>query len=135
MLSRSFDLKKFTELTKDKLEKVIKGSMSDLCEAVIMDTPVDTGRLRGNWYPAINEYSLKEDWKHFDKIGTDTVQKANNMIEKVEIGDKFTMSNNLVYAPIIEYTGHSKIKAPRGMVRINLVKFNSIVKKRVRELK
>ena len=132
MLEKSFDLSKFANLTKDKIEKIAKESIIELNENVAMTTPVDTGRLRYNWYPAINRY-ITTTSKNTDKTGIKVKAKIRGVMTKFKLGDTVTMTNALPYALRIEYTGHSRIKAPKGMVRINLAKFSQIVDKNVRK--
>jgi hypothetical protein len=128
-----FKVEDFVGMTKQAIEDVAKGTIRDLCKAIIDDTPVDTGRLRGNWQPDLNGFKDKASLINYDKTGA-TIAKVDRVLSAFEIGDTFTMTNNLIYAPIIEYTGHSK-KAPRGMMRINLSKFNQFVIDNIRKQK
>ncbi len=56
----SLDLSKFANMAEDKMEKVVKKSFIGLSSDVIRDTPVDSGRLRNNWFPDVNKFSNSE---------------------------------------------------------------------------
>ena len=55
-MSFVLDLSKFTNLTEDKLEKVVKKTFIDLSKGIIKDTPVRSGRAKGNWQFSINKF-------------------------------------------------------------------------------
>ena len=57
----NLSMEKFAEKTLDKLEVGFKKVAFGLSEDIIMATPVDSGRARGNWFPEINSFSTKED--------------------------------------------------------------------------
>lgn len=132
-MSLTLDLSKFKKLSREKMKKVVTKTSIDLGQAVVMGTPVDTGRLRGNWMPSLNAYdaSTTDDT---DKSGTETSLRIETKFKGYKIGDTLTMSNNLPYAVPIEY-GHSKIKAPKGMVRVNITKFQKFVNAAARGIK
>ena len=59
------------------------------------------------------------------------------MREKVKgfkLGDQLTLTNNLDYAFDIEFNVGSPRKAPRGMVRINVVRWQEHLDKAARSL-
>ena len=130
-MSITLDLSKFANLSEDKLKAVVSKTAIDLGQAVIADTPVDSGRLKGNWMPAVNGYD-NSTTEATDKGGDSTSARVEAKFSWYKVGDTLTMSNNLPYAYPIEFLGHSKIKAPRGMVRINVLKFQKFVNKNAR---
>lgn len=104
-------------------ERLVRGTLIDLGSRIILDTPVRTGRLRGNWNISLNYVS--ED----SSENTNMALPMANLIRetnKLEIGELFYMSNNLVYAMPIEF-GHSK-RHPRGMLRVNVRKFAEAIR-------
>ena len=125
-MSLTLDLSKFTDLTEKKLEAVVSKTAIDLGQAVVMSTPVDSGRLRGNWMPEVNDYATSTTEKA-DKGGGLSISRIQSKFKGYKVGDTLTMSNNLPYAYPIEFLGHSKRKAPAGMVRINVRKFQKFV--------
>ena len=122
-----------------------------------MRTPVDTGRLRGNWQATINNPANASLIKT-DKSGGRTRSKVKSTIKKIKIGDTYYFINNLVYAQVVEYGLYPKLVkhkthqrnlkdpkyrrmrswsgfstlAPDGMVRITLNEFRQIVKQAVK---
>ena len=125
-MSFSLDLSRFTKLTEDKMETIVKKSFIGLSVDIIKDTPVDSGRLRNNWFPAINKYSaVKTD--NIDKSGSVAISNVTSLSTRYKLGDTITLTNNLPYASRIEFLGWSKLKAPKGMVRINVTKWQKIV--------
>ena len=117
--------KNINDLTTKKMETVIKKTVFDLTSAIIANTPVDTGRARANWQVSLN--TPKEDkLDALDKSGNVTISKANDKILNNKVPTTYYITNNLPYIMRLEY-GWSK-QSPAGMVRINLLKFNQILK-------
>ncbi len=50
----AIDLKKFGEVTREQAQVIFQKIAIDLDTRVVLGTPVDTGRARGNWFPSIN---------------------------------------------------------------------------------
>lgn len=132
-MSFSLDLSKFAGLTEKKLETVVKKTFIGLSADIIRDTPVDKGRLRANWQPAVNKFdtSTTED---SDKNGNETISKVTNESNQYKLGDTLTLANNLPYAKRIEFEGWSK-KAPAGMVRKNIIRWQTHLDEQARKLK
>lgn len=84
---------------------------------VIRETPVDTGRLRGNWQSALNV--PKDDQLQVQDVsGSGSISNAENTLNKLKLGNIFWFTNNLPYARRIE-EGWSQ-QAPQGMLRRNV---------------
>ncbi len=130
----NLSMEKFAEKTLDKLEVGFKKVAFGLSEDIIMATPVDSGRARGNWFPEINTFSNQED-NNADGSGSVAVNKVASKTRALKLGQTFTLTNNLPYIVRLEYglyplnskgsktiSGFST-QAPQGMVRINLIKW------------
>ena len=122
-MSFSGDIEKFSKGSIETADKIRREFILKLFSAVIKDTPVDTGRLRGNWFPKVGSPSREKK----------ETAKENESIPRIpgnlgKFGDTVYMSNNLDYAAGIEYEGRSRIKAPAGMVRINIARSGTILK-------
>jgi hypothetical protein len=118
----------FGQGTMAKVEKIRRGVVLKLFGAVIMDTPVLTGRLRGNWQCSEGTPVL-DALDSVDPNGGPTVAMMNQVVEKSKGGDvAMFLTNNLPYAARIEYDGWSHTKQPEGMVRKNVVRFNGLIK-------
>jgi len=132
-MSRGFgwDVAFFTAKTVDKMNKVIRMSAYDLFSAIVLETPVDKGVLRNNWFATIGSHST-ETTKRGAPTGAATNNSINEVLKRVKLDDIIYLSNNLAYAIPIEYDGHSG-KAPNGMVRVNTVRWETIVANNVRK--
>lgn len=97
-----------------KTEQQIRAALFKVAELTIRATPVDTGRARGNWQASINKPIL-QTLKRNDKSGAGRIKRAQAVIDKVQIGNTFFLTNNLPYALRLEF-GWSK-QAPTGMLR------------------
>ena len=47
----------FSAKAQEKVLKIFKKSVIDLTSDIISDTPVDTGRLKNNWFPCVGAAS------------------------------------------------------------------------------
>jgi hypothetical protein len=95
-------------------------------EGIIGDTPVDTSRLKSNWQtttgsPASSSKILMDD-------GQTALSELGSTLESADLEETIYETNNLDYGPKIEFEGGSPRKAPKGMVRINLMKAPRIFK-------
>ncbi|ANT45259.1 tail component [Xanthomonas phage Xoo-sp2] len=128
MASFQGQLRGFGIKTLDRIDKVRRASVLELFKLVIFATPVDTGRLRGNWQTTINSPASAA-------IGRDDPGGAAAMAEAVanlgSIVDVVWFTNNLPYAERIEYDGWSK-QAPEGMVRKHVASWKRIVEAKAR---
>jgi len=104
----------------------------DLFTKVVMDTPVDTGRARGNWQLSIGQEATGEMPE--DKDGSATISKATGTVTKDRTTAAIFIQNNLPYIKKLEY-GHWSKKAPNGMLRKNINLMNSYLSKAIAELK
>ena len=118
----NIDLEKFGKVTTKQAEQIFWKITLDLDRAVILDTPVLEGRLRGNWYPSVNFRSDEVDVDLFDKQGTASIGRLAAAVFSSKLGDTVWLSNNVDYSVKIE-NGGSPLKAPDGMVEINVVRF------------
>ncbi|EFP3678738.1 HK97 gp10 family phage protein [Salmonella enterica] len=134
----------------EQLSGAVKKITIDFFSGVIRDTPVDTGRLRGNWQcttdvPASGELDVT------DKQGQQTI---NNMVQAVDAASRdfvAYLTNNLPYAPVAEFglwkdkegkpangprtiSGYST-QAPFGMVGLNVSRINHFIRQAVAEMK
>lgn len=127
----SADIQKFIDKAKGNLDLVVRKVSLDMFRKVIVKSPVDTGRFKGNWQVAIGSIpagTLEID----DKGGTATIAKVTAEALNMKAGDVIYLVNNLPYARALEY-GHSK-QAPAGMVRITIEEFNAAVNKAASEV-
>jgi hypothetical protein len=119
----AINLEKIGEQLIDKAltETVKKISMMAL-RGVVLKSPVDTGRFRGNWNVSIGaaDWSTTEE---VDKDGSDTLMKGNAVIRSIPEYKVIWICNGLPYARALE-TGWSK-QAPAGMVALTVAEIES----------
>ncbi len=106
-------------------ERAFKDTCIGLSIAITIDTPVDTGRLRGNWQPSINSPATSSI-SETDPSGSEVIRKIEDTSQRLRLGDTYYFTNNLVYAADIEFGG-SPTKSPDGMVRVNLSRWRDFL--------
>ena len=125
MSSWERDMRRLRGLTEKKMTKVYRIAVMETTKDIIMDTPVDEGRLRGNWQVGINDQPSGQ-LDLLDRTGMVTIGRITAIIAPLQCDQSLVFCNNLPYAIPIEY-GHSREKAPQGMVRRNLTNWNARV--------
>lgn len=113
-----------------KSEKAFKNTCIGLSAAIQQDTPVDTGRLRGNWQPSINT-PITSSLMDTDPSGSKVMQKIEDTGQRIKLGDTYFFTNNLIYAYPLEFfeeSGKISLKAQNGFVRVNLVRWKDFLK-------
>jgi hypothetical protein len=125
-MSFGADLRRFSAKTEKKMEQAARKIALDAFSEVILKTPVDTGRARGNWQVAIGSVpsgTVEID----DKEGTATIGAVQAQGMGLKIGDVIYLANNLPYIERLE-EGSSK-QAPAGMVRLTQQRWQAIAHK------
>ena len=117
-----------------RVNDVRRGVTMKLFSAVILDTPVDEGTLRANWQITANA-PASGTIDDTDKSGGKTIKKLEAPIKQSSGDTPLFLTNNLPYAGKIEFEGWSRVKAPEGMVRRNVVRFGRLIKVQVNSLK
>lgn len=121
MSSFSQQLKKFGVTTMDRYSKVRRASALDLFSSIVMDTVVDKGVLKGNWFAQIGSPSYEQS-EASDPSGGSTLAQIEQVVSRVDIEETIYLTNNLPYAVPIEYD-----HPDGGMVRINTIRWENIV--------
>lgn len=119
-------IESFSARAQEKVLKIFKKSIIDLTSDIISDTPVDTGRLKNNWFPSVGAASQQTTEATANEAGDRAEKCAQN---ELTLDKTFYFTNNLPYALRIEFEGWSKVKAPQGMVRRNAIRWEQIVKR------
>ena len=120
-----------TDLMK-RVNREIRRELRRTCKKIIQDTPVDTGRLKNNWYASNRQVGVRTN-KSTDPTGKNSLARVDKALSRLKIGQRFHFFNNLPYARVVEFglypnppknptgktaNGFSK-KAPSGMLRVN----------------
>ena len=122
----------FVSRSDARIADVIRKAELQMLSEVVLGTPVDTGRARGNWQfsegrPATGELNT------FDKTGLGTMANAATEIAAAKVGGPdWFLSNNVPYILMLEF-GHSK-QAPAGFARIAAARFGQNVERAAQAL-
>ena len=128
-------MKAWERKTERKMDLAVRKIALEMFRRIILKSPVDTGRFRGNWQLAIGsvpEGTLELD----DKTGTATIAKGAATVMGINAGDTIYFANNLPYARRLEEGGYPdgpkvengrSSQAPNGMVALTVQEFQSVV--------
>lgn len=120
-----------TELMR-RVNREIRSELKKTCKKIIKQTPVDTGRLKNNWYASNRRVGVRTT-KATDKSGKKSIARVEKTLARLKVGQRFHFFNNLPYARVVEFglypnppknptgktvNGFSK-QAPQGMLRIH----------------
>jgi hypothetical protein len=119
-------LDRFTVRSMDHADAVRRAVTIKLLSSVVMDTPVDTGRLRANWTLS-RVAPVFVATEQTDPAGQMTLQLISDGVAKSKFGETLWLTNSLPYAARIEFDGWSHTKAPEGMVRRNVVRLRALI--------
>lgn len=140
-MSFGSQLKAYAKKQNIRAEKIAAAAIIETTTAVIKRTPVDSGRLRGNWQASANSPKGGEVERE-DQSGGATLAEASNEVRK-SIGGVYYLVNNLPYARAVEYglfkgagpkitaAGYST-QAPAGMVRVSVNEFRQALERALR---
>ena len=131
-MSFSAQLGRFSAKAGRRAEASRRAVAIKLFSAIIMDTPVLTGRLRGNWQTSLASPIVSEIARS-DMSGGEAVRDVMTVVGRSLPTDDMILRNNLPYVNRIEYDGWSHTKAPEGMVRKNVARFHRLFEEAVRE--
>lgn len=131
MSSFGAQLRRFSDKTKAKMDMAVRKIVLDVFSNVIHMSPVDTGRFRGNWLPAIGS-APTGTVETLDPSGNIVIAKVQGVVGEIKAGDVIYMVNNLPYAKRLEegYSG----QAPAGMVALTVQRFQPIADAAIRSV-
>ena len=116
------DMRRYAEKTSQTLEDVAIGFKVELFTGIIKDTPVDTGRLRGNWQTSTGAPKTSE----IERIDPDGGAATREVETTVKPDTIDYLSNNLPYASFIEERA--------AMVAKNVERVNRTMQEVVRDV-
>jgi hypothetical protein len=119
---------KFVKLVERNSEQAARVAGANLLRSVVLDSPVDSGRFRGNW--GIQFEASPEQQVTVDKGGIATIQRGINRLKYFKLGmPRIYILNHLPYSIELEY-GHSKqAPSPPGIVRLAVQRFDSLMRR------
>lgn len=117
-------IENFIKKAKKNPELVVRQVTIKLYSAIIMASPVDTGRFRMNWQATVDNPAtgvLIGD----DPSGSRAIGRISQFVASSTKWDEFRLTNNLPYAERLEF-GWSQ-QAPSGMVRVTVSRFQRLI--------
>ena len=108
---------------KDNAVKSVADLALEMAKHIIQRTPFDTGNAKGAWVAGVNSVPTAGETPN-DEGGAATLARIAAVINTAKVGDVHTCVNGANYAAALEY-GRSE-QAPAGMVRVTLLKSQSI---------
>lgn len=125
-------IKEFRLKVRQRSLRITRMSLFDLFSAITLETPVDKGFLRNGWFCS---FERPREGTPIDPspTGQETIDAMRVQLDSLDesVRDIYFV-NNFVYGPRIEFDGHSG-KAPQGMVRVNTIRWDTIVQNNVRK--
>lgn len=134
------DITRIANKLEASVEKVARGTFISLFTAVIRDTPVgnpDDWKSKRPPFPGYVGGRLRNNWQTSEGTpATGTIKKADktasraraDVVNTIKRPGIYYLTNNMPYAGPVE-RGHSKIKAPRGMMRKNVRRLKSYLRR------
>lgn len=110
------------------VDKTVRAITFSLFREVVMRSPVDTGRFKGNWQVSQGT-PVRGTLTTTDASGGVTI--ANIAAGIGGAGSVTYLANNLPYAQRLEYDGWSG-QARQGMVRVSMARVQSIAASAIR---
>ena len=125
------DLQRIAQRNKQKAVKVMQNSLMRIGGAIVMRSPVDTGRFRSNWLSAYGAVDTSTN-DALDKSGGAAIGKLTAAVNTLAANQVFYFTNSLPYAQRLEYDAWSA-QSPAGMVRVSVASWQSIVEDEIRK--
>ena len=128
MTTFAASVSKFVELSKDRSNVVSRKIIFGVLSNVVMGSPVDTGRFRGNWQVGLAVRPSGEGPGASSDVGavlTDGLGKIQDFVAGHSTNGLLFITNTVPYALRLEF-GWSQ-QAPDGMVRTTMQKLDEIV--------
>lgn len=135
------DIENLSKRTMAKIHKVMKVATMELFKSVIMMTPVDTGRARGNWQCTMTRPA--DGIIDSEQSEEATIAKMMEVTLKSSIRNGIFLTNNLPYIQKLEYGGYGdgpktqggySKQAPQGMVRVSLKRIQEDLKEIIQDI-
>lgn len=147
MASFSNTIAAFQREYENDMTQILKSIVLESLSRIIERTPVDTGRLRGNWQVAVGS-APDTELTITDKTGSATMQKARGIISDINLDTRIILVNNLPYARVVEeglYPGVGPATsatnggifstlATEGMLEITVAEMDDIINQAIREV-
>lgn len=124
---------RFIDSYMNRFDLLVRDVTENLFTFIVLRTPVDTGRTRGNYFVSVSGAMMTDyDEMNFDPTGTNSISQASDAIKGIKAGGVVRIINNTPYVMDLEF--RSSKQAPRGMARITVTEFQPIVNRAVEKV-
>lgn len=128
------NFKEQMEAEKARIQKLMHdtyiGSCVSLCDAIIDETPIDTGALKGAWHTSTNqEYITDENPRITDVNANIPKDEVRLVFNTVKLAVPVFFTNGMSYSEKIEFGGQEHWQKPNGMVWVTMQRWPAIVAK------
>jgi hypothetical protein len=130
-MSFSVDVSKWIEKATEAPETIVRGTAIKLFSGIIKSSPVDEGTFRANWFVSGESPSTQVN-ENASGAEAGILARTESDVNALIDWEAITLTNNLPYARRLEF-GYSD-QAPQGMVRVNAIRFNELIKEEARKL-
>lgn len=120
------DVRRFSAQSNEAADRIVRAVTLSLFNGIIRDTPVDTGRARGNWQTTVGIPAKGE----IERDGAEAAIAEVEANTPPGAGQMTYLANDLPYIEALE-EGTSK-QAPSGMVRRNMDRIERNLRKAAR---
>lgn len=134
-MSKSFEsqMDQFIESYKRRFDVLIQDVTTALFTFIVLRTPVDTGRTRGNYFVSVDGVVLPDyDEFKFDPSGAISISDAAGPIKTIKAGGVVRILNNTPYVMDLEFGWSGQ--APHGMARLTVHEFQPLVNREVQKV-
>jgi hypothetical protein len=128
-----------------KADRFYQALVLDTVRRIILRSPVDTGRFRGNWRlsTATPDTTVNGD---VDPTGAGLLARAQRFVLRLRLADDAIIANSLPYAATIEYGGYPNPskgtktvggfsrQAPAGVVGVTVAEVQPLAAKLANEV-
>lgn len=131
-MSFQLDLARLIQRAEGRVDDVVRASTLRMGRQVVLMSPVDTGRFKGNWVYGANKIN-PDNQNPPDKSGGSSVTRLVTGVAAWKAGETMYFTNSLPYAKRLEY-GYSQ-QAANGMVRLAVQNWQDWVSAEARKAK
>jgi hypothetical protein len=126
------DISKWVEKAKGDTDAVVRRVLIDLSYKVVVKTPVEYGRARGNWQFCEGE-APEGETGDLDSTGVNAISTMGAQIATIKAGKVYRIFNNAPYIGLLEWGGYPlnsttgktaggfSTQAPQGMARLSMM--------------
>ena len=93
-MSFASDLRRFANLTSQKMETVVKASLVRIGTSIVVKSPVDTGRFKSNWLASYGTADTTVSMS-VDPSGQASINRLKISVQGLTFREHFYFTNSL----------------------------------------